>query len=141
MAKNNEGIAKNQADLATAAGSAEVETQGLKNRATIGAIKAGEAASNIDVNSGSALDVRSSAAELGELDALTIRSGAAQKSTGFQTAAAGYSGQAGLETSQAGYAPVAGAINAGGSLLSGATSAANQYLRWKSVAGPDATFF
>lgn len=135
VAQNNASIALGQANQATAAGAQEVETQGLKTRAEVGAIKAAQAASNVDVNTGSAVDVRSSAAELGELDALTIRSNAEKQAFGYETAAAGFTGQAALASSQASQAPIAGAISATGSLLSGATGVGNQYLAWQRAAG------
>ena len=146
VAANNQAIAQNQANQATAAGESAVEQQGLKTRAEVGAIMAGQAASNIDVTSGSAVDVRSSAAALGELDALTIRSNAARQSYGYQTNATSFGAQAGLEQNIARQAPIAGEISATGSLLSGATGAANQYLNWQRVAGSGvgpttATFF
>lgn len=135
VAQNNQAIAGNAANLAAASGESQVEQQGMKTAAEVGAIKAAQAASNIDVNTGSALDVRSSAAALGELDALTIRSNAEKAVYGYQTQGISYGAQAGLEQAQAAQAPVAGAIGATGSVLSGASGAANQYLRWQQAAG------
>lgn len=135
VAANNAAIAQGQANQATAAGATAVEQQGLKTRAEVGAIKAAEGASNVDVNTGSNVDVRSSAAELGQLDALTIRSNAAKQAYGYEIAGAGFTGQAGLAQAQAAQAGTAGGISAAGSLLSGASGVSNQYLRWQQVAG------
>lgn len=135
VAANNEQIAQNDAGMAQGAGEQAVEQSALKTRATEGAIKASQAASNIDVNSGSALDVRSSASELGELDALTIRGNAEKQAYGYETAATGFSGQQSLAAAEASQAPVAGAISGAGSLLSGAASVSNQYANWQRVAG------
>lgn len=135
VAANNEQIAKNDAGLAEGAGETAVEQSALKTRATEGAIKASQAASNIDVNSGSAVDVRSSADELGELDALTIRGNAQKQAYGYETAATGFGGQQSLATAQAAQAPIAGAISGAGSLLSGAAGVANQYSNWQRAAG------
>jgi hypothetical protein len=135
VAANNQQIAKNDAGQAEAAGEAATEQAGLKARAQVGAIKAAQAASNIDVNSGSAVDVRSSAAELDQLSQLQIRGNAQRQAYGYQTQAAGFGSQEVLDKSLAAQAPTAGAISAAGSLLSGATGVANQYSKWKSVAG------
>lgn len=139
VAANNEQIAKNDASQTEAAGESAVEQSGLKTKATVGAIKADQAASNIDVNSGSAVDVRSSASALGELDALTIRGNAEKQAYGYETAATGFSGQQALAQSEASQAPIAGGISAAGSLLSGASGVANQYARWQGAAGTGGT--
>jgi hypothetical protein len=135
VAANNEQLAKTNAQMAGASGEQQVEAQGLKTRATVGAIKAAQAASNIDVNTGSAVDVQSSAAELGELDALTIRANAQKQVYGYETQGLSFQGQQGLASAEAAQAPVAGAIGAAGSLLSGASSVANQYARWQLASG------
>lgn len=135
VAANNEQIAKQNAQLASAAGSTAVEAQGLKERATVGAIEAGQAASNVDVNSGSALDVRTSAVDLGQLEALTIRSNAEKQVYGYETAATGYAGQQQLEQSIAVQAPVAGAVSGLSSVLSGVSGAGKQYSSWQQAAG------
>ena len=136
VAANNAQIAEQNAQSATAAGEQQAATQGMKTKANVGAIKAAQAASNIDVNKGSAVDVRSSAAELGELDALTIRSNAQKQALGYKTQEASFQGEQSLAQSEANYAPVAGALSATGSLLSGATSVGNMYTNWQRAAGP-----
>ena len=143
VAANNATIATQNANLSTAAGASQVEEQGLKTRAEIGAITASQAASNVDVNSGSAVDVRSSAAALGQLDALTIRSNAEKTTYGYQTQALGFQGQEQLEGLEQEQAPIAGGISAAGSLLSGVSSASSKYAGWQLAAGgsPTATFF
>lgn len=138
VAQNNQQIAQQNAQLASAAGDAREEQQGLKTRAEVGQIEAAQGASNISVNQGSAVDVRSSAASLGELDALTIRSQAQQQALGFENQATSFAGQAGLSQFESSQAGVAGNIAAGGSLLSAASGVANQYLGWQRVGGPGA---
>jgi hypothetical protein len=53
-------------------------------RTMIGKQRAGIAGGNIDVNTGSAVDVQADTANLGELDALTIRTNAARQAWGYQ---------------------------------------------------------
>ena len=136
IASNNEQIAQQNAQLASAAGEAQVEKSGIKTRAAVGSLEAAQGASNIDVNSGSAVDVRASASELGQLDALTIRSNAEKQVYGYETQATAFAGQAALSAAQASQAPVAGAFSAAGSLLSGVTGAAKIYQGWQPVGGP-----
>lgn len=135
VAANNEKIAQQNAIGAEAAGSTQVEQAGLQTKALVGAEKAAQAASNIDVNSGSALDVRSSAAALGQLNALTIRSQAEKKAFGFETEASQFAGQEGLEKSLASQAQLAGGIGAFGSVLGAAGGVAGQYTLWSQAAG------
>ena len=135
VAQNNAQLASQQASQTMAAGEQASANAGLKARAQVGAIKAAEGASNIDVNTGSALDTRASAAQLGELDAMTVRSNASKQAYGYQTNATSDQAQAGLYQMQASQAPTAGLLNASGSLLSGASGVANQYQRWQMNGG------
>jgi hypothetical protein len=127
VAQNQQQIASEQAKQASAAGQQQAYNQGMKTRAIVGSEMAAQGASNVDVNTGSNVDVRSSAAALGQLDALTIRSNAARQAYGFETQATSYGAQAGLEKQQASGAATAGNLAATGSLLSGASSVARQY--------------
>ena len=135
LAASNEKIAQQNATQAEATGSAQVEQEGIKTKAEVGAIKAAQAASNIDVNSGSALDVRSSAAALGQLDALTIRSNAEKTAYGYETQASQFAGQESLEQATAQQAQLAGGIGAFSSILGAASGVSNQYSRWAQAAG------
>ncbi len=135
VAANNATIAQQKAQVAAASGSEAVEQQGMKTKAAVGAIEAAQAASNIDVNQGSAVDVRSSAAATGELNALTTRANAEQQVYGYQTQQASYLGQESLAQMQASQASTAGIIGATTSLLSGASQAGSQYSQWLRVGG------
>lgn len=133
--KNNATIADQNAARARAAGEAQVTAQRLKTAAAVGAIKNDEAASGLDVNSGSPLDVQSSAKELGELDAETTRNQAAVQAYGYQTAAAGNLASAQLDQSKAAADTTAGLFGATGSVIGGASSAANSYARYLTISG------
>jgi hypothetical protein len=123
---NNAQIAQQNATFAGEEGAANAGAEQQKTRAQVGGIKAAQAANNVDVNSGSAVDVRSSAAELGELNAITIRSNAARTAYGYQTAAASDTAQAALDKQQAQYDTEAGVVKAGTTLLGNvATGAQN----------------
>lgn len=76
--KNNIRTAHFNALMAQQTGEAKSTAQGLKGRAAYGAITADQAASGVDINTGSSVDVRSSAARLAQLDSMTIKSDAAR---------------------------------------------------------------
>ena len=135
VAAENQQIANTSAQQAAAAGEAKAEQAALETRAKVGGIKAQQAASNIDVNSGSAVDVRSSADQLGELNALTVRSNAAKQAWGYQTQGASYGAQSTLDKYQADSASSAGALNVGSTVLGGIGGAATQYSNFLKVGG------
>ncbi len=149
VAAQNQKLAAQNAQMATAAGEAQAEQAGLKQRADLGQIRAAEAASGIDVNSGSAADVQASQSERDMLNALVIRSNAERTAYGYQTQALADSGQAQLYKAAGQQAPIAGGISAAGSLLSGAAGVANQYSSWQrlqpsttdTTPSPTPTFF
>ena len=127
MPQQNQQIALQNATAAGQAGEAQAAQAEQKTRAEVGAIKASSAASGVDVNSGSALDVQSSASELGELNAITIRGNAAKQAYGYETQGTSFQNQANLDTSQAADATTAGEIGAGSTFLGGVGSAASNY--------------
>lgn len=135
VAAANAQIAKNKAAMAGAAGTAQVEQAQLQNRAKIGGLIASQAASGINVNSGSALDVRSSAQQLGQLNAITVRSNAARQAYGYDVESASDTGQQGLYQSEANNAMPAAEINAAGTVLGNAGSAASRYGQFQLQAG------
>lgn len=83
----NAQVAELQAKDAIARGQDEEQRFRSRVRQAIGNQRADFAAGNIDVNSGSALDVQADSAFLGEMDALTIRTNAAREAWGFEVAA------------------------------------------------------
>jgi len=122
VARNNAIIAQQNAAAAGAAGGVQAQATSLRSAATGGLIKAGQAASNIDVNSGSAVEVQASQRQLGELDAETAMHNAALQAYGYQTQATGYTAQAGLYGAEAEQAPIGGVLDATGNLLSNASN-------------------
>src|SRR6185312_863591 len=119
--------AQQNAQWAGAAGEQQTEQKQLQTRATVGALKANEAAGNIDVNSGSAVDVRSSAAQLGQLDAINIRANAARQAYGYQTQATSYEAESNLDRYAANNDVTAGDIGAAGTFLGGAGNAGSNW--------------
>lgn len=138
VASNNAIIAQRNAQLAAQEGNAAVEAKQLETRAKIGAIKAAQGASGVDLNYGSAVDVRSSAAETGQLSALNIRSAAIRKAYGYQNEAKDYETQSDLYKTEAKNDILAGNTNATTSLLGDigdATMNYSNYLSKRSTTG------
>lgn len=125
MADNNAAIATQQAQWAAEVGEQSVGAAGLKTRATEAGIKANQAASGIDVNEGSAVQVQDSVRQLGMLDALTIRSNAARQAYGYQVEASNQKAQAELYRFASKNDLDAGHIDAASTILGGVSTGAN----------------
>lgn len=120
VSKNNEAIAGQYAEQATQTGEAQAVAQGLRERQQQQAVTAGIAAGGIDVNTGSAAQVRESARELGETDVETVRQQAALQAYGYRTQQTSFQAQSQLQTAEAGFDTTAGWLHGVGALLSGA---------------------
>lgn len=133
VAANNKIQADALAQRATEAGESQVDTKRLQTANVIGGQLAAQSASGLDVNSGTAVDVRSSAAEMGELDALTIRNNAAMTSYGYKTQGINYAAQAGLDAASSQNALTAGSLNEFSSLAGGASSLSDKWLKFQNA--------
>lgn len=122
IAGNNATIASQNATTSIQEGEANAAAASQSSKAKIGGILANQGASGVDVNSGSSLETRASAADVGELNAINIRSQAARTAYGFETSGVNDTAEQNMYQSQAAYAPIQGAIGAGTSLLSGAAA-------------------
>jgi len=131
VARNNQIVAQQNAQLALEQGQVQEQAQRQKTGQQIGGIVAQEAASGVNPNSGSPLRVRSSAAETGELDALTIRSNSELQARNYLVNASSYGAQAGLLQAQAGWDASAGWLNMGTSLLGGAGSVSDKWIKYQ----------
>ena len=120
----NAKVAQQNAQAATQQGEFNATQASMKAKAQIGAIAAQQGANGLDINSGTNVDVRSSAAQMGQLDALSIRDNAARQAYGYETQANSYTMQAGLDTMQGQAASTAGDYAGASSLLSGLSGAA-----------------
>ena len=139
-------IAQMNAKVATQNSAYEIQlgeqksmAQQLKSRAAIGATVAAQGANNLDVNSGSNLQVQAGEAELGKLDALTIRNDASRQAYNFKTQAVSDSAQAALFQSESSQDALSGYIGAAGSLLSTAGTVGNDYLKYQMYSAPNSS--
>lgn len=131
VATNAQKVATQNAQYAVQAGAQREEASRMRTAGLIGAQRATAAAHGVDVNSGSAVDVQSDAATLGELDALTIRNNAAREAYNYKVAGAGYGAQAGLLNYQAGEDTMGGWAAGFGSLISGAGSFGDKWMSYQ----------
>src|SRR5215204_2345344 len=76
VAKNNETIARQNAEYAAAAGEASAQNQDFKNRAQLGAIEAAQGASGIDLSSDTLRQVREGAGNVLRLDTANVMANA-----------------------------------------------------------------
>ena len=135
IARNNAQISRYNAQQATEAGNAQAINSMLRTRAQVGQTKAAQAASGIDVNTGSAADVQASERMLGMLDALTIRSNAARAAYGYRAEAGVKEAQAKLYGQRGKMSRIAGLMAGSGTILEGATSADRQRKIWQDTYG------
>jgi hypothetical protein len=123
---NNAKIASQQQQNALAAGQNAESEQRIKTGELIGLQKASQGANNIDVNSGSAVDVRNSTALQGESDALAVRYNAAQQAFGYQVTAASDVAQSRMAGAAGDLSLISGIGKAGSTFISGASSLLGQ---------------
>jgi hypothetical protein len=126
VASNNQTIANQNAKMALQQGQQAEQAQRIKTGSMIGAIEAQQAASGVITNSGSALNVRSSAAETGELDALTIRYNANLQERNYRQQAQNFGAQASL-------ADASGMWGVASSILGGASSVSDKWLKYNDM--------
>lgn len=124
LADYNAEVAEMQANDALARGAEEEARHRVNVRRMVGSQRAGLAAQGVDISSGSALDIQADTAQMGELDALTIRANAAREAWGFKVQAVDLR-QRGLIAEQTGYmnaeaTRIAGKAGATSTLISGA---------------------
>jgi hypothetical protein len=127
VASNNAIVENQNAVYALQAGNVAATTQGLKGAQVAGKIKAGQAASNIDVNTGSAKAVQAGQREVSELDTETVVNNADLTAYGYRTKATSDEAQAGLDELTATQAPIGADIGAAGSLLSSASALSGKW--------------
>lgn len=151
VASINARIARDNAAYAMAIGEEQALISGMKTRSQISSTKATQGASGVDVNTGSAVDVRASEAELGEFEQENIRHSAERQKYGYDVKALEQEQQKGLYEMSAedmtkaagrirggktyleqakGYAGEAGDIGAFSSILGAGASVSDKWLKF-----------
>ncbi len=94
------------------------------------------AANGVDVNTGSALDIQSDTAALGELDALTARSNAEREALGYRQQGQNFGGEAALYDARARAAASGGLWSGATTLLGGAGTVADKWYKFRNAGVP-----
>lgn len=131
VASNNAVIAERNADAAISAGGVAAQQNDLKTKNLVGTQLVAQASNGLDVGSGTNVNVRQSAEDLGHLDTLTILNNAAKNSAGFKAQGMNFTAESLLDTSAADNAEKAGDINVATSLLGGASSVSGKWLSYQ----------
>jgi hypothetical protein len=135
IANTNAKIANLQAKQTLEAGDIIASRKNLETQQKVGAIKAQQGASGVDVASGSAAAVRASAEGAGTQDELTIRNNAQRQAWGYQTEAINdtFKGQFAQLTAKAGaqQSLMAGGLQA----VEGPLAIESNYMRWDRYMG------
>jgi hypothetical protein len=132
IASINQRIAERNADYAVKAGEVEAQRGGMTTRFQIGSEKVQQSASGLDVNKGSAVDIRASQAEVGAEDVATTRANAQKTAYGYKVQALGFGEEANLNRLAAANTQTATGFNVASTILSGASGVSD---KWTKMAG------
>lgn len=127
VAQVNTRIAEQNRDYAYAAGGREAARYGANAAQRMGKIITGQGASGLDVNSGSAVDVRASQRTADIADQKTIQENAGRRAYGFSVQAENFRAEESMNRSAASNAKSAGVLGAVSSLIGSATSVAGKW--------------
>lgn len=122
--EQNSKIMKMKAEDTVRQGDYDADTLKRKSKGIIGSQRAGFASGNIDINSGSALDVQGDTAAETEIDAIAIRNNAFREAMGYKMEASNMKSQAKI-------VKATGRASANLSLLGGGVSAVGNYYQYK----------
>lgn len=131
VARNNQVIADQYAQMELQKGTVEEQNKRMQTAQRLGDIRAEMAGNGVDVSSGSPLRLQTSTAQLGELDAQTIRANAARAAYGYRVQGLNYSAAAGLDEMRAQSASEMGTLGAFSSIISGGAAVSDKWARFK----------
>jgi len=128
VARVNSQIDLQNADYARNMGETQSMQYGMKSREQQGQIKVAQAASNLDVNSGSAVDVQESQRKIAGMDTAQIRSNAAKTAYDFDVKSTMDLNQSTLDIMGGENAKTAGDIKAMESIIGGIGSVSSKWM-------------
>jgi len=128
VAKINSDIDKQNADYAINKGEQQAVIAGMKGAQEFGHIRAGQAASGFDVNTGSNADVQAGQRKITAMDMDTIRANASKVAYDYNVKSVEDINQAGLYTMASSNASQAGDLALMSSLVSTAGSVSDKWL-------------
>lgn len=118
VAANNATIAKQNAGYAASATAAQTEDAGLKARSQSANVRAGLAASGVDVNSGSAAAIQTGQREIGNLDTQRVASRGGLQVYGYEAQSANFQAESNLDEKEAQFAVPAAILKGAGQFAS-----------------------
>ncbi len=133
IAKMNADIAKQNADYATNQGEISAMERGIAGGQQLGGIRAAQASSGLDVNSGSSLAVQKGQKFAIDTDVSIIRANAAKAAFDYTAQASNYLSQASLYEMAGTNAAEAGKINAESSILGTVGSVASKWSQGQQI--------
>jgi len=136
----NQQIQERNAATARVVAGGDAMVEGIKYAGITGGERVRTAAGGLDTESGSAKAVRRSTTELDQYSQANIRNRGEQQAYGFETEAFGQGAQANLDVAAGRGLYRAGGINAGSSLLGGATNVADKWAKFGEAYGSGQPF-
>lgn len=127
MALLNRDLAKQTADYTRKMGEVQAGESGLKSRFQMGKITTAQAQSGIDINSGSAVGVRSSQTKIAQIDQSLIRANAARRAYGYDVEASKLESESSMDLAAGENIKSASKLAAATSILGGASSVADKW--------------
>jgi hypothetical protein len=139
VAKNNAAIEEANATRSIYTNMLNESNEKTRTGILVGKEKAAQGANGIDVNSGSAKQVRDSTENLSAMDIAMMHFNAANEAQAYRQKAASSRAQAGLNSMAAANDLVGGVMKAGSSLISGASSLSSKWaqLKLSGASAPD----
>lgn len=122
IAQNNKTIAEQNAESTIQAGQAKAQATGMKGAAEGGRMKARQAASGVDVNTGSFVDVQEGQREAALLDVETVIHNADLRAYGYRAQAQNFEAESQLDRMAGEQAETAGKLKAASTILGAASS-------------------
>jgi hypothetical protein len=136
VAQANARIAAANAQYEREVGDIRVQRAGLEGGQTLGTMKVGQAASGLQIGTGSAALARTSQIAGIQSNEATIQSDAARKAYGYEVQGMDYSAEGGLDVMSAQNAQTAGQWQVASSLLGGATGVADKWSKFSQAGVP-----
>lgn len=131
MSRLNAAINTQNSDWALQTGEKKLQSYGMQAAQRAGAIKTTQAASGLDIRSGTAKDVQDSQALLTKMDNKTIAENTGRQAYGYRVQANNDLLQAGLDDMSASNSRRAGKLSALGSIIGTASSVSSKWLQGK----------
>jgi len=130
VARNNALTARQMGEHDIMQGQVAAQEQDMKTKEQTGVAKAGLGASGFDMGSGSGMDIQSSQAGLGRLDALRQNDKGLMSDWRYKAQAQNFENEAEAQKAKGNNSLVAGFLNAGSTMLTGGSNFADKWMTY-----------